>query len=213
MYWIVLLINYVLASSNPELWPKDLVEEADKVLGIINNHRIIANNGWIKEPLIFETDNETGLFTGNLGIYRIDFDYELADRLSHYNKTIDELVLWRPSFEVYIARGYIPVFKLSKKQGLANVLKVGASCFNIDYCSKSEFTNYKTCVKKDLKYHDFPIKEEYITGKCRNSWKYYPRLMVPFIRRITYVDSGEFRYFFAQATKKYNEGFDYFLKI
>ena len=155
---LLIIVNYVLGSANPDYWDPSIVKEAIPIVNLINFHR------------------------SDLDLWPIDYDYELQKELSLYKETygsnwfsenstvFDSIVypvsrninntrndngvhvLKYGSFEYYVNYGYSFMFSLKNKKrtierDLQIILRNGKKCFKRNLCSKTSlYVNSVTCM-------------------------------------------------------------------
>lgn len=195
----VFIIQYVLASMSPEGYSPEVAVQAKQIVNLINRERILQND----ELYIINFDYLFQLYLKDYTYYQKN---DLTQNSSTFTFSYNNLTYIRYDLGFFLMRvpymsywnryGYKYIMDHSKNNSLKKILRNQRECYDMSACSKTIFTNYKTCVINN-------------SDKCRNAHLQYARLFSPSFSRIAYIDSNNRRYYYGRLITNYVSDRDY----
>jgi hypothetical protein len=184
---LILSITTVYSSvTTADQYDADMVKLAQPVFRAINLERADFDESPVtydydlhRELNLYPLSNGAGWCLQN-NTYGWYLPYPLVGNLDNIRVDNCIFLMNYSTFDMYSRIGYRFLFSYKTDNKLRDILKNGRRCYDKRKCSKTEFTNYVSCIK--------PVT------RCNAGNVYYPRAIEPSLTKIACVEDENVNY-------------------
>ncbi len=195
--WLLITQLFSQASMNPSAgWDPELVKLARPIMNVIVKERLDAD--------LFPPSFDYYLQNELMNFRSPEWYSQKSNKTSPFptvggpNETISinaYYLMEEPAMKFWKKYGYRYLFSWNKKYKLKNILTVGKTCYEPFKCSRTEFTNFISCIDRDK--------------KCSRANIYYPRVYDIRLSRVSCIPSGQLIICYGRRWQEYNNDFAY----
>jgi hypothetical protein len=194
---VSLLITLINASIH--VWPEEIVKISNSILRPV-----------IRERMNYEFNKTNRLFPEYEGLYIPNYDFDFNYFMSEFlennvidldslinNKTLGSQLMYQDYqlSKFYRRYGYRYLFRIKRGAKLKNILNRGKNCYNINKCSKVEYSEFRSCIKE--------------TDSCYNTHLVYPRILIESLTRLTHLTTDEFVYIYGRTRSEFKHDYPF----
>jgi hypothetical protein len=95
----------------------------------------------------------------------------------------------------YKRYGYRFLFRIKRGTQLKNILNRGKKCYNINKCSKVEYTEFRSCINDN--------------NTCKNAHLHYPRILIESLTRLTHLTTNDFIYVYGRCRSEFKHDYPF----
>ncbi len=189
-YITILILSTIYSLTTADQYDADMIRLAKPVLKAINWERSDFDESPVtydydlqKELNLYPMSNGAGWCLQN-NTRGWTLPYPLVGNLNRVRVDNCLFLMNYATFDMYSNMGYRFLFSYNTDNKLKDILKNGRRCYDPWDCSKTEFTNYVTCIKQ--------------VTRCNGRNVYYPRVIEPSLTKVACVEDEKINYCFGK---------------